>query len=125
MGLALIFNFVKFDYKFHSYFFLWALNNLFIVSMAEEVLFRGFIQAHLSTLKLPYPKINAIVIAALGFGALHWTAGIFYVIYATIAGIMYGFIYEKSGNIIFNIISHFLLNLVHIVFFTYPFLSNH
>lgn len=123
IGLALIFDFVKVDYKFYDYFFLWALNNLFIVSMAEEVLFRGFLQRHLSLLKIKRSEIIAIIITALVFGVLHWKGGIYYVVYGTIAGVMYGFIYHKSKSIIFTIVSHFVVNVVHIIFFTYPFLQ--
>ncbi|ASW72984.1 hypothetical protein IQ37_09830 [Chryseobacterium piperi] len=123
MGLSLLFNFVKFDFKFYSYFFIWALNNLLIVTMAEEVLFRGFFQRHLSLLPIKHREVIAVFIAALAFGALHWQGGIEYVLYAVIAGAMYGLIYQKSKNIFLNILSHFLLNLIHIIFFTYPFLK--
>lgn len=123
MGLTLLFNFVRLDVKFHQYFFVWALNNLLFVVMAEEVLFRGFFQRHLSLLKIKNAEIIAVVIAALSFGALHWAGGILYVLYAAIAGVMYGLIYQRSKNIMLNIVSHFTLNLIHILFFTYPFLK--
>ncbi|NIF05723.1 CPBP family intramembrane metalloprotease [Chryseobacterium sp. Tr-659] len=123
MGLTLMFNFVKVEYKFHSYFFIWAVNNLLVVTMAEEVLFRGFLQRHLSLLKIKYPEVVGISIAAAAFGALHWQGGIYYMMYAAIAGAMYGIIYQKSKSIVFSIMSHFFLNLVHIIFFTYPFLK--
>lgn len=123
MALTLLFNFVRFDVKFHQYFFIWALNNLLFVVMAEEVLFRGFFQRHLSFLKVKNAEIIAVVIAALSFGALHWAGGILYVLYAAIAGVMYGLIYLRSKNIVLNILSHFTLNLIHIIFFTYPFLK--
>ncbi|MBK1896747.1 CPBP family intramembrane glutamic endopeptidase [Chryseobacterium paridis] len=123
MGLTLLFNFVKIDIKFHSYFFIWALNNLLFVVMAEEVLFRGFFQRHLSLLNIKNSGIIAVFIAALAFGALHWQGGIWYVLYAAIAGMMYGLIYYRAKNIILNIVSHFILNLIHILFFTYPFLK--
>lgn len=122
MGLTLIFNFVKVDYKLHDYFIIWALNNLLAAAMAEEVLFRGFLQRHLSFI-IKSPEVIAVIITALGFGALHWKGGIEYVMYASIAGVMYGLIYQKSKNIIFSILSHFFLNLIHIIFFTYPFLK--
>lgn len=122
IGLALLFNFIKIDFKLYNYFIIWGLNNLFIVAMAEEVLFRGFLQRHLSLLKIKYSDVISIVISAAAFGLLHWQGGMHYVLYATIAGMMYGLIYQKSNSILFNIISHFLVNLVHIIFFTYPFL---
>ncbi|WBV57629.1 CPBP family intramembrane metalloprotease [Chryseobacterium daecheongense] len=123
MGLTLLFSFVRIDIKFHQYFFVWALNNVLFVVMAEEVLFRGFFQRHLSLLNIKNSQIIAVVIAGLSFGALHWAGGILYVLYAAIAGIMYGLIYQRSNNILVNILSHFLLNIIHILFFTYPFLK--
>ncbi|ASK29367.1 hypothetical protein CEY12_04305 [Chryseobacterium sp. T16E-39] len=123
MGLTLLFNFVKIDVKFHQYFIIWAINNLLFVVMAEEVLFRGFFQRHLSLLNIKNSGIIAVFVAALSFGALHWLGGLLYVVYASIAGVMYGWIYQRSKNIALNIISHFVLNLIHIIFFTYPFLK--
>lgn len=123
LSLAAVFHFVRFDFKLHSYFLIWGINNLFIVCMAEEALFRGFLQRHLSLLKSRYSGIIAVVVAGLGFGLLHWQGGAAYVSYAAVAGIMYGWMYQRSQNIFVNILAHFLFNLIHIIFFTYPFLQ--
>ncbi|MFN1215931.1 lysostaphin resistance A-like protein [Chryseobacterium kwangjuense] len=123
LSLAALFHFVRFDFKLHSYFLIWGINNLFIVCMAEEALFRGFLQRHLSLQKIRYSSVIAIVVAGLGFGLLHWQGGAAYVSYAAVAGIMYGWMYQRSQNIFLNILAHFLFNLIHIIFFTYPFLQ--
>jgi membrane protease YdiL (CAAX protease family) len=39
---------------------------------------------------------------------------------ATVAGIGYGYAYYQSGRIETAILTHFLLNAAHAVFFTYP-----
>lgn len=123
LSLSVLFHFVRFDFKFHSYFIIWGINNLFIVCMAEEVLFRGFLQRHLSLLKIRNADFISVAVAALGFGLLHWQGGAAYVSYAVVAGGMYGWIYQRSQNIFVNILAHFLFNVIHIIFFTYPFLQ--
>ena len=51
---------------------------------------------------------------------LHYQGGLSYVALATVAGIFYGMAYYKSGRLISAIAVHFLLNLTHALFFTYP-----
>lgn len=118
------FNYVKFEPKLVDGIILWSINNLFFVCMAEEALFRGFIQNGLSKLKYRYAGIMSIFITAILFGLLHAPGGIKYVALATIAGILYGTIYYKTKRIEVSILTHFLVNLVHILFFTYPALEN-
>ena len=43
------------------------------------------------------------------------------VIFAFIAGIGYGYAYQKSWKIETAILVHFGVNITHFIFFTYPF----
>lgn len=118
-------NFVHFDPKIPSALWVFALNNLFFVCLAEEAFYRGFIQKYLTT-ALPKSKHTASValfIAAALFGLSHHKGGVQYVILATIAGIGYGWIYLKTKRIEASILAHFSLNILHFLFFTYPALS--
>ena len=124
MVTALYFKLVKFDFKLHDYFLIFAINNLFFVSMAEEVLFRGFLQRHLSLLKIKFASLIGILLPAIIFGLFHLKAGVPFMIFATLSGIMYGLVYHRSKSIEVTIFTHFLLNFIHITFFTYPFLIN-
>ncbi|MFK3667427.1 lysostaphin resistance A-like protein [Ochrobactrum teleogrylli] len=120
--LALAIGYMKFDPKIMPYLGIWAVNNLVFVAFAEEVLFRGMIQGRLlaySYYRGWHPAF-AITITAILFGMLHYQGGLSYVVLATVAGIFYGMAYYKSGRLISSIAVHFLLNLTHALFFTYP-----
>ncbi|PQQ37691.1 CPBP family intramembrane metalloprotease domain-containing protein [Photorhabdus luminescens] len=93
------------------------LANIFFVSLAEEALFRGYIQQRLSQWINPY---FALIITALIFGGAHFVGGPLLMIFATLAGLMYGLAWMWSGRLWVAVGFHFSLNLVHLLFFTYP-----
>ncbi|MCH4880723.1 CPBP family intramembrane metalloprotease [Pseudomonas sp. TMW22090] len=103
---------------------IWLLNNLLLVTLVEEALFRGYIQGGLSQrLKhLPYGEHLAVLLAATVFGLAHWGAGWQWVLLATLAGIGYGLAY-RFGGLAAAIATHFGLNLLHFGLFTYPMLA--
>ncbi|HCH50393.1 MAG TPA: CPBP family intramembrane metalloprotease [Proteus sp.] len=94
------------------------LANLFFVSLAEEALFRGTIQQLLSRYLPPY---IALFIAAIIFGLAHFAGGLLLVVFASLAGIIYGLAWMWSGKLWVATLFHFALNLTHLLFFTYPF----
>lgn len=121
MSLALFSGSIKFDVKLPDIFMLWSLNNLFFVCFAEETLFRGFIQKQLKcafkNMNLPYFHL---LFASFLFGLAHFREGIPFILFASIAGLFYGFIYEKTNRILCAMFVHFGINLIHFIFFTYP-----
>jgi hypothetical protein len=123
--LSCSFHFVGFDPKLPESLPLWAVTNLLFVCLAEEGFFRGFIQKYLClTLQgVRHGTVIAIMFSSLLFGLSHFMGGMLYVILATIAGIGYGWIYWHTQRIEASIITHFSLNLVHFLFFTYPALA--
>lgn len=124
LALSLVLGYVKFAPKLPQNLWLWVLSNLFFVCLAEEGLFRGFMQETLSRFHYKYSAVIAILISALLFGLIHYHGGINYIFLATIAGILYGWIYHVSKRIEASILAHFTLNLTHILLFTYPALLN-
>ncbi|SUC07642.1 membrane-associated CAAX amino terminal protease [Proteus mirabilis] len=94
------------------------LANIFFVSLAEEALFRGAIQQSLSRYLSPY---LALFITAILFGLVHFAGGILLIIFASLAGIIYGLAWMWSGRLWVATLFHFALNLTHLLFFTYPF----
>jgi membrane protease YdiL (CAAX protease family) len=115
--LALGLGLVHLDAKFPAYGLLWAVSNLLILCVAEEAFYRGLIQRQL---RAQLPAWAAIGVSSLVFGLAHYPGGMTYVLLATIAGVGYGWIYEKSGYIEASILTHFALNLTHFLLFTYP-----
>lgn len=126
MCLSFLFNYVRFDPKLPDSLLIWACTNLLFVCIAEEGFFRGFIQKYLCLVlqHIKHGNCLAIIISSILFGLAHYHGGILYVILATIAGMGYGLIYFQTKRIEASIISHFSLNLVHFLFFTYPALTN-
>ncbi|MCX8959464.1 CPBP family intramembrane glutamic endopeptidase [Erwinia psidii] len=93
------------------------LANLFFVSLAEEALFRGYIQQRLSQLT---GNTWGLLIAAALFGLAHYAGGPLLMSFATLTGIIYGLAWLWSGRIWVAALVHFAFNLLHLLFFTYP-----
>jgi len=120
--LALIAGEVHFDPKLPDCSAIWLITNLLFVCMAEEGFFRGFIQKNLAVIfkGFVWGNLVAVIIASLLFGFAHYAGGIAYSIWGTIAGLGYGWIYQKTNQIESSILAHFGLNLTHFLLFTYP-----
>ncbi len=79
-----------------------------IVIMApieEEILFRGIVLKEL--LRKHSPK-NAILISSVIFGIIH--GNLFQLVFATVLGIILGYVYYKTGSIFPGMLIHFLNN---------------
>jgi membrane protease YdiL (CAAX protease family) len=108
--------------KWTPLFWIWAPVNLFFVCLAEEAVFRGFIQREL-TLALRGVRAGSAIAIAVGavlFGLAHFAGGMSYVALATAAGLGYGIVYHRAQSIEMAMLSHFALNTVHFLLFTYP-----
>ncbi|ROR08725.1 CPBP family intramembrane glutamic endopeptidase [Erwinia sp. JUb26] len=93
------------------------LANLFFVCLAEEALFRGYIQQRLSPL---IGDKRALVIASVLFGLAHFSGGLMLVFFATLTGVIYGLAWLWSGRLWVATLVHFSFNMLHLLFFTYP-----
>ncbi|KML19420.1 CAAX protease [Leclercia adecarboxylata] len=100
--------------------FQFLLANIFFVSLAEEALFRGYLQQRLSSVMHP---MLALIIASVLFGGLHYPGGSLMVIFATLAGLIYGLAWMLSGRLWVAVMFHAGLNLCHLLFFTFPVLQ--
>ncbi|MCK7257107.1 CPBP family intramembrane metalloprotease [Enterobacter asburiae] len=99
-----------------------ALANIFFVSLAEEALFRGYLQQRLSRIVHP---VVALLIASVIFGLMHYSGGLLLIIFASLSGIIYGLAWMWSGRLWVATLFHFGLNGVHLLFFTYPACAPH
>lgn len=120
--IALLLNYVRFDPKIPSIFWIWAPTNLLFVCMAEEAFFRGFIQTQLQRLfkRIAGGQWFALFIASFIFGLAHYPGGPYFIALAAFAGLGYGYAYLRSGRIEAPILVHFLVNTFHILGFSYP-----
>ncbi|PAJ73347.1 hypothetical protein CJF42_16275 [Pseudoalteromonas sp. NBT06-2] len=116
-ALAYGFGLLKFEISTPAWLWVFALNNLIITCVVEEAFFRGFIQTKLANKLKP---IWAVLITSCLFGIAHFAGGIAYVFVATIAGALYGLTYLYTGRLTAAIAVHFILNIGHLLLFTYP-----
>lgn len=115
LGSSLALSFVHFDFKISPAMPLWLLSNFFFVCIPEEVFFRGFIQKELSD-----RPVSALAVSSLLFGVYHAHLGALMVLFSMLAGLFYGWIYWRSKRLEASIALHFLVNVAHFLFFTYP-----
>ena len=122
MLLSLAAGYVRLEPKFPAETWLWLGVNLGLTCMAEEALFRGFVQAQLQRAWQHFAagRWLALGVAALLFGLAHAAGGATYVALATVAGLGYGWVYQRTGRIEASILTHFTLNTAHFFLFTYP-----
>jgi uncharacterized protein len=122
---ALAAGYVRFDPKFPPEAWLWLWANLCLTCMAEEALFRGFIQAQLQRAwqHRRGGAAWAVGVASVLFGLAHAGGGPTYVVLSTLAGVGYGWVFLRTGRIEASILTHFALNAIHFVGFTYPALA--
>ena len=100
---------------------LFAFNNLLFTCVAEEALFRGFIQQGVASRSKPW---LGLLVASLLFGAAHLAGGPLLVLLAALAGACYGLAFLLSGRLGVAIAIHFLFNFAHLALFTYPLASS-
>ena len=125
LGGALLLGMISWVPKWPDQAWLWTLNNLLLVTLVEEALFRGYIQGGLTQhfKNLPYGENLALLLASLLFGLVHAGAGWQWVLLASLAGVGYGLAY-RFGGLGAAIVTHFGLNLLHFGLFTYPMLAS-
>jgi membrane protease YdiL (CAAX protease family) len=99
---------------------LFSLNNLLFTCVAEEALFRGFIQQGVAARSRLW---LGILVASLLFGAAHLAGGPLLMLFAALAGACYGLAFQFSGRLSVAIAIHFLFNFAHLALFTYPLAS--
>ena len=124
--MSFVLGYVRLEPKWSGLFWFWAWTNLFFTCIAEEALYRGTIQRFIvmGLAKYRYGATVGLVLAAVLFGLMHYSGGTKYVLLSTIAGIGYGWTYLRTQQIEASILTHFLLNCLHFVFFTYPALAS-
>lgn len=120
LPIAAMLGALKPELSLPSWWWLFALNNLILTCVAEEALFRGFVQQSLSR---RFDWRLGLVIASILFGLAHFAGGPLLMVFATLAGPGYGLVFHFTGRLWCAVLAHFLFNFCHLVFFTYPILA--
>lgn len=120
LGSAWILGLVAWAPNWPDVAWMWLANNLLLVSLTEELLFRGYIQGGLE--RLFKHEGLALGTASVLFGLAHLHLGWQWFYLATLAGLGYGLAY-RHGGLLVAVWCHVFVNLVHFTLFTYPMLA--
>lgn len=142
MGASLALGFVRFDPHWTPLFWLWAPINLLTTCVSEEAFFRWLIQTELTrqirwTQPLAlgtgaldvhagrFPRtqtgdVMVVTVSAALFGLAHIAGGWTYALLAGLAGAGYALVYQRTNRLEMSTLTHFSVNLVHFLLFTYP-----
>jgi uncharacterized protein len=83
-----------------------------LAGVCEEFAFRGFLQ---STLTRRYSFIPALIISAVTFGLFHFDPQLVYILSATSAGLVLGYVYHRWNSYVVSAIAHSTVNLFVLV----------
>ncbi len=111
------------DIKLPQVTLVFIVTNLVFSVITEEAFFRVVIQNTLiNTFKnrLPWASGLAIVLTSMLFGLAHIGGGWHFVILATFAGLIYGYVYHRTGRLTVAIVTHLSVNVGHFLLLVYP-----
>lgn len=98
--------------------------NLLFACVAEEGFFRLLIQDNLSRIlrNFRYRALLTVSITTTLFTLAHWgfVTELKPFLMVAVAGLAYALVYQRSQSIEFSIMTHFMVNALHITFFVYP-----
>lgn len=122
MAATVAVGYARWDPKLPEWWPLWLWSMVFFTALPEEAVFRHVIQGGVQQWLGETPRARWIATAVAGglFGLAHLGGGWAYVGLATLAGLGYGWIYAASGSVAASIVAHTGLNLLHLLFFSYP-----
>ncbi len=117
---------VEFDFKLSSLTPIWLIGNLFFTVIPEEAFFRGCLQQELTKAipsKIAPYLANFIISILFAIAHILFIANPLYLLLAFLASFTYGLLYQKTQAIEAAIFGHYLLNVIHFIFFSYPLLE--
>lgn len=125
LGLGLLLGHVKPDFKWTPYSARFLTYNLLVTCVTEEAFFRGLLLERLARAMRGWRGgvVAATLMSSLLFGLAHLGGGLQLALLATVAGVLYAVAYLRSGRVEGAILTHFALNAVHFLGFTYPALA--
>jgi len=119
--LAFLLGLIQYELSLPNWWLVFAFSNLLLTCVAEEALFRGYIQ---NLLTRRFHPVIGVGIASVLFGLAHFAGGPVFMLVASLAGLLYGLTYYWSGRLSYAVAVHFAFNLGHLTFFTYPLLAS-
>lgn len=115
--LALALGLVSWQPKWPDGLWAWLAINLGVAVLAEELLFRAWLQPMLCG---RLGVTGGIGLTALLFGAAHIPFSPLFALVATLAGLGYGLVFFASGRLWPAVALHGAINLLHLLLLSYP-----
>jgi membrane protease YdiL (CAAX protease family) len=125
LGIGWALGYVRPDLKWTPITGAFLLVNLLFTCVTEEAFFRGFLLERMAQgwSRWRYGKAAAVLVSTLLFGLAHAQGGAALVLLAGVAGLHYAAAYLAARRIEAAILTHFALNALHFLAFTYPALA--
>lgn len=123
LGWSFYTHIIAWDIKWFLFIPIFLFFNLFLVVIPEEAFYRGFLQREITlNLKNRASGLLAILVVSLLFATSHlfFVPSFGFFIASLLAGFAYGGIYLLTGAIESSILTHFFINTLHLLLFTYP-----
>lgn len=121
--LAVVSRAIHFQFKLPSFAAVRFLSNFVLVAIPEEGFYRGFVQRELCKYFQNTKKGNilALILTSLIFTLAHvfWSGNSAILGFVFLGSLLYGGVYLISGKIESAILTHFLLNFIHMTCFSY------
>jgi membrane protease YdiL (CAAX protease family) len=114
---ALTLGLVGWQPKWPQQLWLWLAVNLGVTVLAEELLFRAWLQP---ALVARLGTFAGLVATALLFGAAHLPLSPLFALVALLAGLGYGLVFHCSGRLWPAVVLHTAVNLTHVLLLSYP-----
>ncbi|MDA7964638.1 CPBP family intramembrane glutamic endopeptidase [Ruegeria sp.] len=108
---------VRPEFGLPPWWLIFALSNLFLTCLTEEVFFRGYLQ---SVIGARLGAATGLIAASLLFGLAHFGGGPVLIGSATLLGLACGLGYWATGRLWVPVLMHFTFNILHLTLFTYP-----
>jgi uncharacterized protein len=116
-ALALSLGLVGWQPKWPEQLWLWLAVNLGVAVLAEELLFRAWLQ---EALVARLGAAAGIALTTLLFGAAHIPFSPLFALVAAVAGLGYGLVFHLSGRLWPALLLHGTVNLLHVLLLSYP-----
>jgi len=122
LGIGTVLGYVRPDSKWTPYSAWFLAANLLFTCVTEEAFFRGLLLERFKRglARRRWGTALAVALSSVLFGLTHARGGPLLVLLATVAGLHYAAAYLRTRRIEGAILTHFALNAVHFVAFTYP-----
>ena len=114
---ALALGLVGWQPKWPQQLWLWLAVNLGVAVLAEELLFRAWLQP---ALVARLGTVAGLIATALLFGAAHLPFSPLFALVAVLAGLGYGLVFHCSGRLWPAVTLHAAVNLSHVLLLSYP-----